>query len=558
MLRCRSSKELIFAGDFQGAREALGEYWPDEGAAPAASGLSARAEGELRLRVGVLTGWLGSVEQRDGTQERAKNLIGESLRLFEALGERAKAAEAQVELAFCYWREGALDEARVLTREALGRLGEQDAELRAWALVRAALVERTAFRLNDALVLLNEAAPLYARSEDHPLLGRFHQTYGNTLQFLGVAERRDDLIDRALLEYTAAAFHFEQAGDTPNRARTENNVGYLLQRLGRFAEAHEHFDRAAGLFRALGDGASVAQVDDSRAQCLLAEGRYAEAERVSRRAVEALLRGDEQSWLAEALNTLGCVLARLGRGSEAREALGRAARTAELAGDVEAAGRARLSLIEELADALDPRTLAEIYVAADEGLSRTQYAETVSRLRGAARRVFEAQGRKKVESVAVENGEAGAGARVVFTPEAEAVIDRALAGAESHEAEIRRAVERASAVVEETVVGADAVEVVLLRLKNSGGGGYDFARPWEGFSLKAETRRFERPFVELALRASEGKVSRAATLLGFAQANQLNSLLKTKHPDLLAARTPVVKRRRSIIGKGRGRRKNPS
>jgi len=99
---------------------------------------------------------------------------------------------------------------------------------------------------------------------------------------------------------------------------------------------------------------------------------------------------------------------------------------------------------------------------------------------------------------------------------------------------------------------------VLLRLKNSGEGGYDFARPWEGFSLKAETRRFERPFVELALRAAAGKVSHAAKLLGFAQANQLNSLLKTKHPDLLGARTPVVTRRRSVIGKGGARRRKPS
>ena len=52
MLRCRLSKELVFAGDFQGAREALGEYWPDEGAGPTVAGLGARAEGELLLRVG--------------------------------------------------------------------------------------------------------------------------------------------------------------------------------------------------------------------------------------------------------------------------------------------------------------------------------------------------------------------------------------------------------------------------------------------------------------------------------------------------------------------------
>jgi hypothetical protein len=235
------------------------------------------------------------------------------------------------------------------------------------------------------------------------------------------------------------------------------------------------------------------------------------------------------------------------------------AQTAELAGDVEAAGSARLSLIEELADALDARALGSLYVAADEALARTQYAETVARLRRAARRVFEAQGRKDVEGVAVENVEVRAGGRAAFTPEAEAVIDRALIEAESRKAEIRRAVERASSEGEGTAFAADAVEVVLLRQKSSGAGDFDFARPWEGFSLKAETRRFERPFVELALRAAAGKVSHAAKLLGFAQANQLNSLLKTKHPDLLEARTPVVKRRRSIIGKGKARRnKSPS
>jgi len=581
LLRCRLSRRLVLNSDFEGAREALGEFWPEGGRRPSAAGLSAHAEAELLLRVGVLTGWLGSVEQRVQTQERAKDLIAESLSLFEALGETAKAAEAQTELGFCYWREGALDEARVLTREALGRLGEGEAELRGWALVRAALVERTAFRLNDALMLLNEAAPLYASSEDHPLLGRFHQTFGNTLQFLGVAERRDDLIDRALLEYTAAGFHFELAGDTPNRARTENNVGYLLQRLGRFAEAHEHFDRAAALFASLGDGASVAQVDDSRAQCLLAEGRYAEAERLSRRAVAALGRGDEQSWLAEALNTLGCAVARLGRDAEARATLERAALVGERAGDVEAAGRARLALIEELGERLDPRTLRELYVAADEGLRKTQYAEVVARLRRAARRVFEIQGEaaappaaREVDAKGGREGAAGAaaliaaatareshagGAGVVFAPEAVAALDASLEAAGGEAEALRRSVERTLEAADgEVFVGAEAVAVVLLRQKNSGEGGYDFARPWDGFSLKAETRRFERPFVELALRASAGKVSHAAKLLGFAQANQLNSLIKTKHPDLLEARTPVVGRKRSIIGKGRARRKNPS
>lgn len=597
LVRCCLSKQLVLMGDFEGAVEALGDYWPESGGALPPSGLSRRVKAELLLRVGVLIGWLGSVKQVGQTQERAKNFIGESLSLFETLGDAEKAAEAQTELGYCYWREGALDEARVLTREALRRLGEDAGELRGWALVRCALIELTAFRLNDALLLLNEASSLYARSQDHPLLGRFHQTFGNTLQLLGVAERRQELVDQALLEYTAASFHFEQAGDTPNRARTENNVGYLLQRLNRFNEAHEHFDRATALFKSLGDGASLAQVDDSRAQCLLAEDRYAEAERMSRRAVAALERGDEQSCLAEALITLGTALARLHRPNESREALERAKRVGELSGDIEAAGRACLSLIEELGAQLDTHTLRDIYVAADAALAKTQYIETSARLRRAARSIFEAHRTRERDGEAVRDAkgtagesrrdaslkdgastvsliegraradaegiiaaarEACPGSGVVFTPQAVAALNSALE-ADDPVAEVRLLVERTLARGgEEEVVGDDAVRVVMLRQKNSGTGDYDFARPWTGFSMKTEMRLFERPFIELALRAAGGKVSQAANLLGFAQANQLNSLMKTKHPDLMEARTPIIGRRRGIMTKLGVRRKKPS
>jgi tetratricopeptide (TPR) repeat protein len=339
----------------------------------------------------------------------------------------------------------------------------------------------------------------------------------------------------------------------------------------------------------------VAQVDDSRAQCLLAEGRYAEAERVSRRAAAALERGDEQSCLAEALITLGTALARLRRPDESREALERAKRVGELAGDIEAAGRACLSLIEELGERLDTRTLRDIYVAADEALAKTQYIETSARLRRAARSIFEAhrarerddekaphvkgesrreaslkdeantvslmggRARSSAEGIIAAAREACPGSGVVFTPKAVDALNSAL-DADDSVVQVRRLVERTLAEGSgEEVVGDDAVRIVMLRRKNSGAGDYDFARPWTGFSIKTETRLFERPFIELALRAAEGKVSLAANLLGFAQANQLNSLMKTKHPDLMEVRTPIVGRRRGIMNKvGVRRKKKPS
>src|SRR5204863_2715953 len=99
---------------------------------------------------------------------------------------------------------------------------------------------------------------------------------------LAAPENREDYLDRALMEYTAASFHFELAGNTRFLARVENNLGYLFFTIGKYAEAHKHLDRARRLFFALSDMSMISQVDDTRARTLLAEGRVAEAERVAR------------------------------------------------------------------------------------------------------------------------------------------------------------------------------------------------------------------------------------------------------------------------------------
>ena len=50
---------------------------------------------------------MGSSRQIEGSQEKAKDLISEGIRIFEELGDQEKIAEAQSDLGVCYWREGA-------------------------------------------------------------------------------------------------------------------------------------------------------------------------------------------------------------------------------------------------------------------------------------------------------------------------------------------------------------------------------------------------------------------------------------------------------------------
>jgi DNA-binding NtrC family response regulator len=391
LLRCALAKALESAGNYEAAVAGLGELWQGVGRQPALAGLGDYAQAEVLLRVGALTGWLGSVRQIAGAQEAAKDLISASMARFTSLAARTKAAEAQIELAWCYWRAGAYDEARVLLRAMLDCADALDDELRTVALLRCAEVERADGRLSDARVVLAQAEPFVKACSNDALTGIFHGTLASTFIALSAAERRPDYIDQALIELAAASYHLEQAGHTRFCARAENNLGCLFARLARFTEAHEHFTRARRLFVSLNEVGSVAQVDDSRARAFVAEGRYVDAEKTARCAVRALAAGDELALLTEALTTHGTTLARLERTAEARGTLERALETGDRAGVREGVGLAALVMLEELGASLEPSERHALYLRADDCLASTQDVELHVRLRICARQLLDAQ-----------------------------------------------------------------------------------------------------------------------------------------------------------------------
>ncbi len=387
-LRCQLAKQLEETGNYDAAREAMGELWRGVGHRPVLDDLEQETAADVLLRAGVLTGWIGSVKQIEGAQETAKNLISESITIFEAIENTEKLAEAQMELGHCYWREGSYDNARVWLNEALRRLPDTACEIKAVTLSRLATVEKVSNRLHDALQLHKQAAPLYEACGNHTIKGRFHNSFANLLVILGQAERRDDYIDQALIEYAASSFHFEQAGHTRYQACVENNLGFLFSTIKRFAEAHEHLDRAQALFTQLRDKVHLSQVDDARAQVLLEEGRLAEAEKFARCAVQTLEAGGQQSLYAEALTTHGITLSRLGRFQQARLTFQTALVVAQNAGDLERAGQTALTIIEELGQHLTTDDLSAIYQQALDLLSSSKHPGTKDRLLSCGQRVM--------------------------------------------------------------------------------------------------------------------------------------------------------------------------
>lgn len=384
--RCELAKQYEQSGNYEAARDAMGELWREIGEPANMEGLDQRTAGKVWLRIGVITGWLSATNQIKGSQEIAKDLITQSIAIFESLGDVKGVAEAQTEIAVCYGREGALNEARLLLSQALSLLDDDDGELKGLTLLRSATVETLANRLSDALNLLTRAAPLFEASNNHTLVRYFYYDLATVLKNLGAAENRADYIDRALIEFAAASYHFEQAGHDRYQACVENNLAMLFFKANRFADAHEHLDRAQALFTTLRDVVHLAQVAETRARVLLAEGDLVQAERFARTAVQLLENRDERSFRVEALTTHGTALARLHREDQAQATLERAIHEAEQAGDLESAGLAALTLVEELPEHLTDDELYKHLEYAAALLENTQNPDLLHRQKNCFRR----------------------------------------------------------------------------------------------------------------------------------------------------------------------------
>ena len=474
---CDLAKSLEEAGEFERAYETLQPFWQGLLYHPDTTGVSDEAKAELLLRTGTLTGWLGSAKQVAGAQEVAKDLISESTTIFESIGTFEKVAESRVDLAICYWREGALDEARITLHLVLDSLEGKQSEQKLRALLNSAIVEKVASRDQEALRIYREVAPQFEVCTNNALKGKFHNSYATLLKSLGLSENREEYVDAALVEFAAASFHFEQAGHHRFQARVENNVGFLFAGIGRFGEAREHVNNARRLFVKLADHGGAAYTDDTLAQICLLEGRSDEAERVAHRAVQALKRGGEQAVLAEALTTHGKALARLNQTHVARATLDQAVEIAQNAGNPDRGGIAAITAIEELSSYLSVDALQNYYRTAEDLLSNSQNLSLRTRLGECARRVL---------SIAFDNAN------------------------------------------QATPAAAESVALT------------------PGFSLDSEVLRYEGNLIRRALEESGGSVTRAARLLGVTHQG-LAFILNGRHCDLLSIRTPVKRRRRSII-----------
>ena len=398
--RCEIALEQRDNENPPAALEIMRPLWPGIGTRPDTRGLQPETAADVILCTGILTGWIGARNQIKDAQESARNLITESITYYESNNLQRKAAEAWSEIAYCYWREGRVNEARIMLHEALERLPPKGLK-RARALLKLADVEHSATRYYDALKILTDNSAVFAGISHLPVKASYHNELAITFRTIGTAENRPDYFQRALTEYKAAAHQFKLAKNHIYCASVKNNEAVVLSKLGRFKEAHKRLDQARLITVRFKHRTLTAQFDSTRAELLIAEGKFKDAEVVARRAASSLEKAGHRCWLADALMLQAIAQARLGNPARAQTTLQRAIKVAHEADALNKAGLAALTMIEEV-DPLSPDTLQAAYQQAREWLADSQSQEVLSRLSAAAAKLADSLYREMSRAEAVD------------------------------------------------------------------------------------------------------------------------------------------------------------
>jgi DNA-binding winged helix-turn-helix (wHTH) protein/tetratricopeptide (TPR) repeat protein len=375
---CAVAREQIEIGNYDAGCVMLRTWWKP-GDWPNLSSLSSHVAADLLFTTGSLAGCLSSTGRIQKGQKHAEALLSGSIGIFEYLGAKRRAAEARIELALSYYRQGMFSVSRNSLLRVLGELHAEDSELRSLALIRLGVVERHAGQISDSLARFSEAFP-FLQNGGPLITGRYYHELGTTLQEIALAENRSDDLDTSNHHFQRAYYEFAAIGHHRYAAVVENNHGFLLLKLGRFEEAEVRLVHARKLFEEFNDVVRTSQVDDTLARLYIATSQLNSSDLASQRAVTCLEANDEEALLSEALTTRGLLFCKLKRFTEARVILEGAWRIAERCGDSEGASRALLVLFEEMYSHLDQPDRHYIAARMRDLLKLTQTASTRCRL----------------------------------------------------------------------------------------------------------------------------------------------------------------------------------
>jgi tetratricopeptide (TPR) repeat protein len=190
---------------------------------------------------------LGLLYDRRGRNDRARELFGQALPLFQQVGDVLGEANCLRNLGRVEFLESRNDRARELFGQALPLYQQVGSVLgEANCLRNLGRVEFRESRNDRARELFGQALPLYQQVGD--VLGE-----ANCLSNLGEVEFRESRNDRARELFDRAIPLYQQVGDVLGEANCLSNLGEVEFRESRNDRARELFGQALPLYQHVGD-----------------------------------------------------------------------------------------------------------------------------------------------------------------------------------------------------------------------------------------------------------------------------------------------------------------
>lgn len=211
-----------------------------------------------------------------------------------------KAVDSGIEFVRALFSSGSYEEVIVAARP-LSRDESLDIESRFAAFLLIASAESELGLYSESLETLKVAGPLL----DEALPRQKASFYGQRANVNTKLKKKDS----PLVDYEAARFWAQEAGDQIVEARVRNNLAKRYSEIGRIVDAIAEVDAAIKIAARLHDDHLLGRFYDQKAQVLLDGSRYAESIACSKKAL-MLLEGHPA--LTEARTTHGRALIALG------------------------------------------------------------------------------------------------------------------------------------------------------------------------------------------------------------------------------------------------------
>jgi tetratricopeptide (TPR) repeat protein len=235
----------------------------------------------------------------------------------EALGNEAQAAGLMQDPAAVQIAEGALATCRSL------RPVPQVLEARLLRVLGHQLVNGE--RYTEAIACYEEAVALGNVVQDLQQLSLLYSGMSLAHQEMGQINEATRYAQKALTIH-------ETLHDRLSQARSLNNLGWMLVRLGEFASARSHLDRAIRIFEEQGVETGKAEFLASLAQLEFAQGDLEQASLQAQAALVLTNRHGEMATASEVHALLGRIAAKRGRDADADEAFSAAVTAAGAVG----------------------------------------------------------------------------------------------------------------------------------------------------------------------------------------------------------------------------------